>query len=226
MLKNNNSFSSLIYPIITKTLLYKILLKQNISQHRFYQNGTCFRSFKPSSGVKGVQIYRKMQLNKVAISVFVGQHKFTKRTERAALKILKDNVNLTILPADKGNATVILNTSDYKQKISSLLQDPAYRKLTKDPTDSIERKTTALLKKSSITEETRRQLCPAGSRPPILYGLPKVHKEGIPLRPIVSNIGAPKYQLSKHLSGLLNQHTGKTAHHVKTHSTSSGYWNH
>jgi len=31
----------------------------------------------------------------------------------------------------------------------------------------------------------------------------------------VSNIGTPPYQLSKHLSGLLNQHTGKTAHHVK-----------
>jgi len=29
-----------------------------------------------------------------------------KRTERAALKTLKNNVNLTILPADKGNATV------------------------------------------------------------------------------------------------------------------------
>ena len=40
-------------------------------------------------------------------------------TERAALKTLKDNVYLTILPADKGNATVVLNTSDYKQKISS-----------------------------------------------------------------------------------------------------------
>jgi hypothetical protein len=49
-----------------------------------------------------------------------------------------------------------------------------------------------------------------------MYGLPKMHKEGVPLRPIiVSNIGAPTYQLSKHLSGLLNQLTGKTAHHVK-----------
>ena len=100
----------------------------------------------------------------------------------------------------------ILNTSDYRQKISSLLQDPAYRKLTKDPTDSIERKTTALLKKSSIPEERRRQMCPAGSRPPRLYGLPKIHKEEVPLRPIVSNICAPTYQLAKHLSELLNQH--------------------
>jgi len=75
---------------------------------------------------------------------------------------------------------VVLNTSDYKQKVSSLLEDPAYRKLVKDPTDAIERKTTLLLKKSSLTEETRRQLCPAGSRPPRMYGLPKIHKEGIP----------------------------------------------
>jgi len=69
-----------------------------------------------------------------------------KRTQRAALKTLKDNVKLTILPADKGNVTVVLNTSDYKQKISSLLQDPGYRKITKDPTDSLDRKTTALMK--------------------------------------------------------------------------------
>ena len=62
---------------------------------------------------------------------------------------------------------------------------------------------------------TRRQLCPTGSRPPRMYGLPKIHKEGILSRPIVSNIGTPTYQLSKHLSGLLNQLTGKSAHYVK-----------
>jgi len=117
-------------------------------------------------------------------------------------------VNLTNLPAEKGNATVVLNTSDYKQKISSLLQDPEYRKITNDPADSIDRKTTAFLKKSSLTEETRRQLCPAGSRPLRVYGLPKIHKEGVPLRPTGSNIGAPTYQLSKYLTGLLTQHTG------------------
>jgi hypothetical protein len=45
------------------------------------------------------------------------------RTERAALRTLKNNTDLTILPADKGNATVIFNTTDYKQKITSLLED-------------------------------------------------------------------------------------------------------
>ena len=41
------------------------------------------------------------------------------------------------------------------------------------------------------------------------------YKEGIQLRPKVSNIGAPTYQLSKHLSRLFNQLVGKSAHHVK-----------
>jgi len=39
--------------------------------------------------------------------------------------------------ADKGNATMILNTVDYKQ-ITSLLEDPSYRRLARHPTDSIE----------------------------------------------------------------------------------------
>jgi len=42
------------------------------------------------------------------------------RAEREALRTLKKNTDLTILPADKGNSKVILNTVDYKQKITSL----------------------------------------------------------------------------------------------------------
>jgi hypothetical protein len=68
------------------------------------------------------------------------------RVEMEALRNLKKNPNLTILPADKGNATVILNTVDYKQKITSLLEDPSYRRLTRDLTESTEWKTTLPLK--------------------------------------------------------------------------------
>jgi len=48
-----------------------------------------------------------------------------------------------------------------------------------------------------------------------LYGLLKIHKERVPLRPIVSNIGAPTYQLSKYFTGLLTQLTGNSAHLVE-----------
>jgi hypothetical protein len=134
------------------------------------------------------------------------------------LNYMSTIAGLTILPADEGNATVILNTVDNKQKITSLLEDPSHRRLARDLTDSTERKTTLLLKISTLTENICKQLRPVGSRPPKLYGLPKIHKEGFPLRKNVSNIGAPTYQLSKYLAGLLSQLTGNSAHKEKNPS--------
>jgi hypothetical protein len=78
-----------------------------------------------------------------------------------------------------------------------------------------ERKTTLLFKKSTLTEDICKQLRPAGSRPPRLYGLLKIHKEGVPLRATVNNIGTPTYQLSHYLARILSQLTGNSAHHVK-----------
>lgn len=49
--------------------------------------------------------------------------------ERRALRALWKNTGLTILLADKGIATVVLNTVDYNHKIGALLQIPACRKL-------------------------------------------------------------------------------------------------
>jgi hypothetical protein len=53
--------------------------------------------------------------------------------ERRALRSLKANDSLTVLPADKGNAAVVLGTSDYNKNIATLLQDKAYEKLKKIP---------------------------------------------------------------------------------------------
>jgi len=115
----------------------------------------------------------------------------------------------------KGNATVILSTTDYQQKMKTLLNESAYRRLPKDQTDSTEHKTTRLLKKSTLSEDVYKELNPSGSRPPRLYGLPKIHKGGVPMRPIISNIGAPTYKLAKYLPGLLKPLIGTTMHHVK-----------
>jgi len=73
----------------------------------------------------------------------------TTKAEKEALRTLKNNIHLAIVPADKGNATVILITVDYKQKIIALLEDPSYKRMARDPTESTERKTTLLLIKST-----------------------------------------------------------------------------
>ncbi|PNF32618.1 hypothetical protein B7P43_G17953 [Cryptotermes secundus] len=135
--------------------------------------------------------------------------------ERRALRALKSNETPTVLPADKGNAAVVLATSDYNQKIAALLEGKTYKKLKKDPTDSIERKTVLLLKKSPFAEETCQQLRPQCSRPLRLYVLPKINKPDIPLRLIISNIGSPTYRLAKHLAGLLSTYTCNSPHHMR-----------
>ena len=52
-----------------------------------------------------------------------------------------------MLPADKGNTTVVMNTSDYKKKIKNLLSDKAYKKLDKDPTNTIAQNIKILVEK-------------------------------------------------------------------------------
>jgi hypothetical protein len=48
------------------------------------------------------------------------------KTERKALRALKKNTALTILQADKDNASVILNTVDCNLKIISHLEGQSY----------------------------------------------------------------------------------------------------
>jgi hypothetical protein len=51
---------------------------------------------------------------------------YQNKKESMALKSLKDNKEIRILQADKGNCTVMLNESTYKEKISSLLESGVY----------------------------------------------------------------------------------------------------
>ena len=50
---------------------------------------------------------------------------------------------------------------------------------------------------------------------PLLYGLPKIHKPEIPLRPIVSFVNSPTYQSSKHLVSILTPLVGKSDSHMR-----------
>ena len=141
------------------------------------------------------------------------------RSDRAAVKSVKESPDIVILTADKGSATVVMNRSEYTEKIEDLLKDPVYRKITKDPTSATERKITRELKKleqeKHITKTLMNRLKPTASRPPKLYGLPKIHKSDVPLRPIVSCIGSPTYQLVKHVTSSITQLTGQTSSFVK-----------
>lgn len=50
-------------------------------------------------------------------------------------------ITIVVLPPDEGNATVIMNRTDYEEKMKVILQDPAYKKTMNDPTTYLEKTT-------------------------------------------------------------------------------------
>ena len=119
----------------------------------------------------------------------------------------------------QGNAMVVMEREDYDRKVRELLDDTStYHKLSKDPTPTQEsqicRKLRSLHNGKEMTAKLYNRLRPSGSQPPKIYGLPKIHKESVPLRPIVSCIGSPSYKLSKHITSIISPLVGKTSSHV------------
>jgi hypothetical protein len=133
--------------------------------------------------------------------------------------LAKDNT-IRILPADKGRVTVIMKSADYEDKILSLLQDQhTYELLKKDPTAKHKAKLVKILKdwkdNKKISQQLWKKLYPTEETVPRFYGLPKVHKKDVPLRPIVSSIGGITYQPAKLLANILGPLVGKTDRHIK-----------
>ena len=100
-----------------------------------------------------------------------------------------------------------MNKEDYQKKALELLDQSTYKTLAADPTNKYKNKLISLLKtiksEGGIDERTYKKPYPTGAGTPKFYGLPKVHKAGVPLRPIVSSIGAVTYETSKELSKIL-----------------------
>ena len=142
------------------------------------------------------------------------------KQEVQALAELKKDQSRVILTADKGVAMVVMDKEDYKKKAQTLLEDRGTYKIVKgDPTNRMKTKLINLIKKikseGGINDNQYRKLYPTGAVPPKFYGLLKVHKRDIPLRPIVSIRGSISYELAKELARILKPLVGSSPHNIK-----------
>ena len=108
-----------------------------------------------------------------------------------------------------------METYEYKRKILDLLDPVTYEKLKRDPTLKILRQVNSLIRKSSISEDIRKKIYRTEAVPPRFYGLPKIHKTGTPLRPIVSTIGSPTYDVARYLASLLRPHLRQSESYIR-----------
>lgn len=129
-------------------------------------------------------------------------------SEIRALQRLRNNKNIVIKKGDKSSGIVIMNKNDYETKIREMLNDiNVYTKTNINDTEAVKLQADqimhSLLRNGDITEKQCRHLTNINVRCPIFYGIPKVHKKGCPLRPIVSQTNGPTCKLSQYLSEML-----------------------
>ena len=96
---------------------------------------------------------------------------------------------------------VIMDRQDYINKNNTLLNQNTYRSIPWYPTNTIKNKVINILKRvksqTGLSNQTYKSMYPTGCIPPKFYGLPKIHKLDIPLRPFVSSCGSVTYGVAK-----------------------------
>jgi hypothetical protein len=120
--------------------------------------------------------------------------------QKTILNQLKNNRNIIIKPTDKNLGPAIMDKKSYiEQILHEHLLTNTYRQLTAVEANTILDETKNTLKaiitsnkdKLSVPETTYFQRSFKGKyRLPIFYGLPKIHKQPVTLRPVVSCVNS------------------------------------
>ncbi|CAF1613296.1 unnamed protein product, partial [Didymodactylos carnosus] len=134
--------------------------------------------------------------------------KFESYEDDEILRNLANDKSIYITRPDKGRGAVILDKMQYINKVETILNDNTkLTRLDKDPTITRENSLTTLLREIKnegyITEQEYQRIRPVGSIPARLYGLPKTHKIGVPIRPIISCLQSYNYGLAKFLANII-----------------------
>ncbi|XP_017467171.1 PREDICTED: uncharacterized protein LOC108359711 [Rhagoletis zephyria] len=113
-----------------------------------------------------------------------------------------------------------MNKAEYDMKMQKIVNDiSTYRVLKRDPTNKLQGKNNEIVEKmyanKIIDLKEKNYLTCKTANPPRIYGLPKIHKEGVPLRPICSSVNSPSYKLCKYIVRVLKNITMSSKYNVK-----------
>ncbi|XP_068247027.1 uncharacterized protein [Palaemon carinicauda] len=124
---------------------------------------------------------------------------------KAAAKELKQIAGVTVRRADKTAAFVLIDTEEYHKKLDNILADSSkFVRLTRNPIEEIKKEANKTIEAvNAATNAIHLPVISGDFWPGYLYGNVKTHKQGNPLRPIISQYPTPTYQLAKRLNAIL-----------------------
>ena len=141
------------------------------------------------------------------------------RRFRKALEKLRKEDSIKITKADKSNSVVIMDRANYKEKMQLLLNDDTtYEKLRSSPLKRMSANFNKIVREKlkNVPGLDPSSFIQINPKLPYIYGLPKTHKDGVPLRPIISHCGSFSYKMAKYLADKLSPLVGSfSSAHVK-----------
>lgn len=148
------------------------------------------------------------------------QNTLIKQIHNNTIRFHRKHKDILIIRADKGKATVLMFKSEYEKKVNELLTDKyTYKKIDNDPTEKLQAInnvfTRNLEKLKIISKHEKYGLTTYNTSSPKLYALPKIHKIGIPMRPVVASINTPSSKTSKMLADILQNAMNFDAYNIK-----------
>ena len=128
------------------------------------------------------------------------------QTLREAAHNLRNNNDIAIRKADKSATYVILNKNEYLSKLNSILADTSkFNRIKRDPTNALKQKANKLIETQNAAKGDLKLSKIVGDyQPGNIYGNVKIHKTDNPLRPIISQIPTPTYNLAKSLNKIIS----------------------
>ena len=115
---------------------------------------------------------------------------------------------------------VIMDRPNYINKSNNLLNQPTYRAISSDPTNTIKNTLINILKRvknqTGLDSVTYKSMYPTDCVPPKFNEPPKIHKLDTLLRSIVSSCGSVTYGVAKELTKILKPLVGKSPHHINS----------
>ena len=128
-------------------------------------------------------------------------------------RFLKEH-DLLAVPFDKGIGICVMETSTYKEKLGAILQLEQFvkvsntRKNAKDlcfkEEERINEALENLVETGVLNENMSNGMKSKGGQLPKLYGLAKVHKESVPVIPVLSMPCSPYYKLAEKVTKWLS----------------------
>lgn len=158
--------------------------------------------------------------------------KWLKFISKRTSAFFKTNAHLFATKSDKGGHTVVAEVASYEHKLASLLNDNNYIELVQDTLLDLtidilveQDKNLYYTLKNALYDKNKEETKWFVDGLPLyepdtfglakFYGLYKIHKEGIPLRPITSTVESPGFLLAKIFTKMLDVIFPRTKHHIK-----------